>query len=120
MIGSRRNFLRCGLAMAGAAMLRPISGVAGEQWTLTLYNGQHAQTTKAVVAGFLESTGIAVTVRNGSSAQLASQIAEEGAHSPATPEMGRNMAAPAIANPHRKKFRRDPIILSLRSSSGLQ
>lgn len=83
MIGSRRNFLRCGLAMAGAAMLRPISGVAGEQWTLTLYNGQHAQTTKAVVAGFLESTGIAVTVRNGSSAQLASQIAEEGAHSPA-------------------------------------
>ena len=57
--------------------------MSDEQWTLTLYNGQHAQTTKALVAGFLESTGIAVTVRNGSSAQLASQISEEGDRSPA-------------------------------------
>lgn len=83
---TRRTLLRTSLAGAGAAALAtPLvnRAMSDEQWTLTLYNGQHAQTTKALVAGFLESTGIAVTVRNGTSAQLASQISEEGDRSPA-------------------------------------
>lgn len=81
---TRRRFLHGGTLLAGAAM----TGLGGrrsfaDEWSFTLYNGQHAQTTSALVAGFLESTGIAVTVRNGTSAQLASQIMEEGTRSPA-------------------------------------
>jgi iron(III) transport system substrate-binding protein len=50
---------------------------------LTLYNGQHRATTEALVAAFTQSTGIVVTMRNAESPELAAQIAEEGARSPA-------------------------------------
>ena len=50
---------------------------------LVLYNGQHEQTTQALVNAFEKQTGIQVTVRNGDEDQLAEQIMQEGSRSPA-------------------------------------
>lgn len=51
--------------------------------SITLYNGQHEQTTNALVAAFEKSTGIHVNVRNDDEDVLANQIALQGASSPA-------------------------------------
>ena len=81
---NRRIVLQGGVALAGASMFgglaRPSVAAAA---TLTLYNGQHRATTEALVAAFTKSTGIGVTMRNAESPELAAQIAEEGARSPA-------------------------------------
>jgi iron(III) transport system substrate-binding protein len=51
--------------------------------SLVLYNGQHEQTTQAVVNAFEKQTGITVTIRNGDEDTLAEQIMQEGSRSPA-------------------------------------
>jgi iron(III) transport system substrate-binding protein len=51
--------------------------------TLTLYNGQHEQTTSELVAAFEKQTGITVKVRNGDEDVLGNQILQEGSASPA-------------------------------------
>jgi iron(III) transport system substrate-binding protein len=50
---------------------------------LTLYSGQHQQTTDAIVAAFEKATGISVSVRSADESSLANQIVSEGARSPA-------------------------------------
>jgi iron(III) transport system substrate-binding protein len=50
---------------------------------ITLYNGQHPETTDALVAGFEKATGITVRVRDGDEDDLANQIVQEGKGSPA-------------------------------------
>jgi len=50
---------------------------------ITLYNGQHEQTTAALVAAFEKQTGIKVSVRTGDEAELGNQIMQEGSSSPA-------------------------------------
>src|ERR1700735_1316287 len=57
------------------------SPIAGQ--TITLYNGQHEQTTDALVKAFEQQTGVTVKVRSDDEDVLAQQIAQEGAHSPA-------------------------------------
>jgi iron(III) transport system substrate-binding protein len=81
--------LRAGVALAAAigtagalAACGPASG-SGSGQSITLYNGQHEQTTDALVAGFEKETGITVNVRNGTEDTLANQIVAEGARSPA-------------------------------------
>jgi len=76
----RRTLLHraAALGIAGAA---PRAHAATE--SLTLYNGQHRATTEALVAAFTAATGIRVVTRNAESPELASQIVEEGARSPA-------------------------------------
>lgn len=56
---------------------------AADPVTLTLYNGQHAATGIAIAKAFQDKTGIQVKIRKGGDGQLASQITEEGARSPA-------------------------------------
>jgi iron(III) transport system substrate-binding protein len=51
--------------------------------TITLYSGQHQQTTDALVAGFEKATGITVKVRHDDEDVLDDQIQTEGSHSPA-------------------------------------
>jgi len=63
----------CGGKTAGAPSAGPI----------TLYNGQHPETTDSVVAAFEKATGIKVDIRNGDEDVLANQIVEEGKSSPA-------------------------------------
>ena len=57
------------------------SAIAGQ--TITLYNGQHEQTTDALVKAFEKQTGVTVKVRSDDEDVLAQQIAQEGSHSPA-------------------------------------
>jgi iron(III) transport system substrate-binding protein len=57
------------------------SGSSGQ--SITLYNGQHVQTTDLLVEGFEKATGIKVNVRNDDEDVLADEIATEGSKSPA-------------------------------------
>lgn len=50
---------------------------------ITLYNGQHVQTTDTLVAAFERQTGIKVNVRSNDEDTFADQIVTEGSHSPA-------------------------------------
>jgi iron(III) transport system substrate-binding protein len=51
--------------------------------SITLYSGQHEQTTDALVTGFEKATGITVNVRSDDEDVLADEIETEGSHSPA-------------------------------------
>jgi iron(III) transport system substrate-binding protein len=51
--------------------------------SITLYSGQHEQTTDALVAGFEKATGITVNVRSDDEDTLADEIVTEGSSSPA-------------------------------------
>lgn len=50
---------------------------------ITIYSGQHKSGTQAVMDAFTEATGIKVTVKQGSSEQMAGQLVEEGERTPA-------------------------------------
>lgn len=67
----------------GASPSSAVSPVASTGVTITLYNGQHASTTNALVAAFTQDTGIQVNVRSGEGSGLTNQIIEEGSASPA-------------------------------------
>lgn len=76
--------MQAGLGLAGVSLIGGAARPAlAEAQTLALYNGQHRPPVEALVAAFTAATGIAVVTRNGNSAQLASQLIEEGASSPA-------------------------------------
>ena len=59
------------------------SGGSGKAGSLTVYSGQHVQTTQKLVAAFEEATGISVNLRSDDEDVLADQIVTEGSHSPA-------------------------------------
>jgi iron(III) transport system substrate-binding protein len=73
-----------GLALAVGALAGCGGAASGaEVLTITLYNGQHEQTTDALVAGFEKATGINVSMRDDDEDTLADQIVNEGSRSPA-------------------------------------
>jgi iron(III) transport system substrate-binding protein len=59
------------------------SSSSGSGQSITLYNGQHEQTTDSLVEGFEKQTGIKVNVRNDDEDTLADEIVTEGSNSPA-------------------------------------
>jgi iron(III) transport system substrate-binding protein len=72
-----------GALLASCALALSACGSSTHSTTLTLYNGQHEQTTAALVAAFEKQTGIEVAVRTGDEAELGNQILQEGSSSPA-------------------------------------
>jgi iron(III) transport system substrate-binding protein len=71
--------------VAGAAVLAatlPFAAGAADR-PLVLYSAQHEQMVDSLTQLFTKETGIAVKVRTGEAPEIASQIIEEGAHSPA-------------------------------------
>jgi iron(III) transport system substrate-binding protein len=60
-----------------------LSGCGSSSDSLTLYNGQHVQTTDSLVAAFEKQSGIHVSVRSDDEDTLADQIVTEGSNSPA-------------------------------------
>jgi iron(III) transport system substrate-binding protein len=72
-----------GLAACGSSSKAPAADAPISGQTITLYNGQHEQTTNALVAAFTKQTGVKVKVRSDDEDVLAQQIEQEGAHSPA-------------------------------------
>ena len=77
--------LACGaLATSGALAgcgSSTASGSSGQ--SITLYSGQHEQTTDGLVTAFEKQTGITVNVRNDDEDTLANLIAVQGPHTPA-------------------------------------
>ncbi len=55
----------------------------GQAQSITLYSGQHEQTTDGLVTAFEKQTGITVNVRNDDEDTLANLIAVQGSHTPA-------------------------------------
>jgi len=72
-----------GALAACVALALSACGSSAHGTTITLYNGQHEQTTAALVAAFEKQTGIGVEVRTGDEAELGNQILQEGSSSPA-------------------------------------
>jgi iron(III) transport system substrate-binding protein len=66
----------CGGAASGAASDPPAQSI-------TLYNGQHLQTTQALATAFQKKTGIKVSIRSDDEDVLGNQIVSEGSRSPA-------------------------------------
>jgi len=79
MILSRAAILSSLLACAGLVL--SACGSSGN--ALTVYSGQHEQTTALLVAAFERQSGIKVDVRSGDEAALGDQVLQEGANSPA-------------------------------------
>jgi iron(III) transport system substrate-binding protein len=71
-----------GLGVVSLGLAAPQMAAASPQ-TITLYNGQHLQTTNALVEAFEKKTGITVLVRTDDEDVLADQIVAEGKRSPA-------------------------------------
>jgi len=69
------------LSLAACAGTSPT--MAARRVTITLYNGQHLQTTEALVAAFEKATGIGVALRNNDEDVLDAEIVTEGTRSPA-------------------------------------
>jgi iron(III) transport system substrate-binding protein len=76
----------CGL-LAGCGAAGGTAGAAtqgsGQGESITLYSGQHEQTTNGLVTAFEKQTGIKVSIRNDDEDTLANLIAVQGSHSPA-------------------------------------
>jgi iron(III) transport system substrate-binding protein len=64
--------------------------------SITVYNAQHESLTQAWADAFTAATGVTVTLRNGSDAELGNQIVEEGAASPADVFLTENSPAMAL------------------------
>lgn len=79
----RRTAVVAAAVAVTAATLTACGGGRAPAGAITLYNGQHVQTTHALVAAFERRTGITVNVRSDGEAVLAAQIVTEGSHSPA-------------------------------------
>jgi iron(III) transport system substrate-binding protein len=67
---------------SGASGGKPSSASLAGQ-TITLYNGQHEQTTAKLVKAFEQHTGAKVQVRSDDEVALGNQIIQEGSNSPA-------------------------------------
>ena len=84
MISTRRiASLAVALALTAALLAGCGSSSSGSGQSITLYNGQHEQTTDSLVEGFEKQTGIEVNVRNDDEDTLADEIVTEGSNSPA-------------------------------------
>ena len=65
------------------ALLTGCGSSSGSGQSITLYNGQHEQTTDSLVAGFEKASGIKVNVRSDDEDTLVDEIVTEGSNSPA-------------------------------------
>src|SRR5262245_8139223 len=72
-----------GTSAPAAAPAGGAGGTATPDVTLTLYNAQHEDLVKVMVAGFAKQSGIKVELRSGKDFELANQLVQEGAASPA-------------------------------------
>jgi iron(III) transport system substrate-binding protein len=80
----RRIGLSAGVLVLASVTLSACGTSPSQGVTITLYSGQHVQTTDALVTSFEKANpGINVSVRSNDEATLDAQIVAEGNHSPA-------------------------------------
>jgi len=89
------------LCLAACATVLPSDG-PGQVATITIYNGQHIETTDALVAAFEAETGIRVAVRNNDEDIFDQEILAEGSRSPADVVFTEN--SPALELLEQKKL----------------
>ncbi|WP_084145466.1 iron ABC transporter substrate-binding protein [Amycolatopsis jejuensis] len=93
---------RAALAVAGAVVVLTASacgaGSGEAAGGLTLYNAQHEDLVKALVAGFTQETGIKVDLRSGKDFELANQLVQEDAASPADVFVTENSPAMSLVD----------------------
>lgn len=70
-------------SLVTAATLSACGNAGATKATITLYSGQHLQTTDALIAGFEQATGIKVQTRSNDENTLVNEIVAEGSRSPA-------------------------------------
>jgi iron(III) transport system substrate-binding protein len=75
--------MRFGLGEAVLGLALALAPGLGSAQTLTLYNAQHEQVVGMLTAMFTRQTGIKVLVHTGEGPDIAAQILQEGADSPA-------------------------------------
>jgi len=80
---ARRAWPAGWLVLATGLLAGCASSGSGPNGAITLYSGQHQQTTAALVAAFEKQTGIKVNLRHNDEDVFAAQISAEGSHSPA-------------------------------------
>ena len=86
-LGAMLMLAACGGSGSSTGTTSPAGGtsssasLAGQ--SITLYNGQHEQTTAKLVTAFERGTGVKVKVRSDDEAELGNQIIQEGSSSPA-------------------------------------
>jgi iron(III) transport system substrate-binding protein len=73
----------CGSIAAGGLLAGCGAAAGSTGQSITLYSGQHEQTTDGLATAFEQQTGITVNVRNDDEDSLANLIAVQGSHSPA-------------------------------------
>jgi iron(III) transport system substrate-binding protein len=79
MLLNRRFVVALVVALIGTAALTACDRSSGDDArTLTLYSGQHEETTKLLVAAFEQQTGLHVKLRTDDEAVLARDIADAG------------------------------------------
>lgn len=85
MMSTKRSVasIVCTICLLGGLLTSCASTATNSAQTITLYNGQHVQTTDSLVTAFTKATGIAVNVRSGDEDLLTDQIVNEGKNSPA-------------------------------------
>jgi iron(III) transport system substrate-binding protein len=79
----RASLAATALGGIGLLALGALPSGAAQAATLILYNAQHEQTVDTLVAGFEKATGIQVKVHSGDGPEVANQIIQEGASTPA-------------------------------------
>ncbi|MBN8997035.1 MAG: iron ABC transporter substrate-binding protein [Rhizobiales bacterium] len=80
------------LALTSSAMAEsPSDGIV-------VYNAQHESLTKAWAEAFTQETGIKVTIRQGGDTEMANQLVQEGANSPADVFLTENSPAMALVD----------------------
>ncbi|KKB75828.1 iron ABC transporter substrate-binding protein [Devosia soli] len=85
--------------LAGAfAALGFIAPVVAQQDAITVYNAQHESLAQEWATAFTEETGIPVILRQGSDLEVANQILQEGANSPADVFLTENSPGMALVD----------------------
>jgi iron(III) transport system substrate-binding protein len=92
LIAAALAMTACGSSGSGSSTASSGGG------TLTLYNAQHEDLVKAMVDGFTKETGIKVNIRSGKDFELANQIVQEGAASPADVFVTENSPAMSLVD----------------------
>jgi iron(III) transport system substrate-binding protein len=100
------------LALTGSLLAACGSSSGSATQSITLYNGQHVQTTDSLVAGFEKATGIQVNVRDDDEDTLADEIVTEGSHSPADVIYTENTPAVQYLQNNRLLAKVDPSTLA--------
>jgi iron(III) transport system substrate-binding protein len=88
---------------AAAVLVAALAGCGGSgshKPSIVLYNGQHVELTRALIAAFERRTGIDVHVRSNDGVVLADQILQEGGSSPADVYLTENSPELAYLEEH--------------------